>query len=100
MQGTADYGSVRPQTIRSLQLIACAEVAAGSAKAAVRAAVLERPGELLIRSAPDPVAGVGEIAVDVSVCGVCRTDLQISTATLKLATPDHPRTSGDRPPRG
>jgi propanol-preferring alcohol dehydrogenase len=49
----------------------------------VRAAVLERPGELLIRSAPDPVAGVGEIAVEVSVCGVCRTDLQIFDGDLE-----------------
>ncbi len=49
----------------------------------MRAAVLERPGELLIRSAPDPVAGVGEIAVDVSVCGVCRTDLQIFNGDLE-----------------
>jgi propanol-preferring alcohol dehydrogenase len=45
--------------------------------------VLERPGELLIRNAPDPVAGAGEIAVDVSACGVCRTDLQIFNGDLE-----------------
>jgi len=42
----------------------------------MRAMVLERPGQPLVaRDLPDPVPGPGQVLVEVSACGVCRTDL-------------------------
>jgi alcohol dehydrogenase, propanol-preferring len=50
----------------------------------VRAAVLERPRELAIRSVPDPKPGEGELLIEVGACGVCRTDLQITSGDLEM----------------
>jgi len=49
----------------------------------MRAMVLERPGTPLIeREQPVPTPGVGEILVEVSACGVCRTDLHVVDGEL------------------
>jgi alcohol dehydrogenase, propanol-preferring len=53
----------------------------------MRAWVLSKPGPierapLALRDLPDPAPGPGEIAVDVSVCGVCRTDLHVVEGDL------------------
>src|ERR1051326_6722849 len=48
----------------------------------MRAMVLERPGALRRHDVPEPVAGPGEVVVEVSACGVCRTDLQIVSGDL------------------
>jgi propanol-preferring alcohol dehydrogenase len=50
----------------------------------VRAAVLERPRELAVRSVADPEPGDGQLLIDVSACGVCRTDLQIMSGDLGM----------------
>ena len=50
----------------------------------MRAAVLERPRELAIRSVPDPKPGEGELLIEVGACGVCRTDLQITSGDLEM----------------
>src|SRR5262245_30296162 len=51
--------------------------------ASMRAMVLERPGTPLIeREQPVPTPGVGEILVEVSACGVCRTDLHVVDGEL------------------
>jgi propanol-preferring alcohol dehydrogenase len=49
----------------------------------MRAMVLERPRTPLIaRDLPVPVAGPGQIRIDVEACGVCRTDLHIVDGEL------------------
>jgi propanol-preferring alcohol dehydrogenase len=49
----------------------------------MKAMVLERPGEpLALRELPDPVAGPGQIGMDVLACSVCRTDLHILDGEL------------------
>jgi len=50
----------------------------------VRAAVLERPRELAVRSVPDPEPGEGQLLIEVGACGVCRTDLQITSGDLEM----------------
>ncbi|MDE0855245.1 MAG: zinc-dependent alcohol dehydrogenase family protein [Nevskia sp.] len=50
---------------------------------APRAMVLEQPhGPLLLRGRPIPVARAGEVVIEVSACGVCRTDLHLLDAEL------------------
>src|SRR5262249_46335860 len=47
------------------------------------AMVLERPGgPLVVRERSAPVPGPGQVAIDVSACGVCRTDLHLFDAEL------------------
>jgi propanol-preferring alcohol dehydrogenase len=48
----------------------------------MRAMVLDRPGELRRHDVPEPVAGPEEVVIEVSACGVCRTDLQIVSGDL------------------
>jgi propanol-preferring alcohol dehydrogenase len=50
----------------------------------MRAIVLERPGQPLKAVAlPDPVAGPGQLLLDVQACGVCRTDLHLRDAEIE-----------------
>jgi alcohol dehydrogenase, propanol-preferring len=46
--------------------------------------VLDEPGRLVEREVADPVAGEGEVVIEVSACGVCRTDLQIVQGDLEM----------------
>ena len=46
--------------------------------AAVRAAIWEKPGELVIGERDDPTPGHGELVVKVGACGMCGTDLHIA----------------------
>jgi propanol-preferring alcohol dehydrogenase len=48
----------------------------------MRAMVLDAPGVLRPAEVEAPVAAEDEVAIDVSVCGVCRTDLQIVAGEL------------------
>lgn len=49
----------------------------------MKAMVLERPGRpLRLVERPAPVAGAGQILVEVGACGVCRTDLHIVDGDL------------------
>ncbi len=49
----------------------------------MRAMILERPGTpLLLVERPTPEPGPGEILVEVSACGVCRTDLHVVDGDL------------------
>jgi alcohol dehydrogenase, propanol-preferring len=50
----------------------------------MRAVVLDEPGRLAEREVPDPVAGEGDVIVEVGACGVCRTDLQILQGDLGM----------------
>jgi alcohol dehydrogenase, propanol-preferring len=50
----------------------------------MRAIVLDEPRRLAERDVPDPVAGHGEVLVEVAACGVCRTDLQIFQGDLGM----------------
>jgi alcohol dehydrogenase, propanol-preferring len=50
----------------------------------MRAIVLDEPGRLTGREVPDPIAGDGEVIVEVAACGVCRTDLQIFQGDLGM----------------
>ena len=50
----------------------------------MRAVVLDEPGHLSEREVADPVAGEGEVVVEVAACGVCRTDLQIFQGDLGM----------------
>lgn len=57
----------------------------------MRAAVLRRPASatgdpLEIAELPDPAPGPGEILLQVSACGVCRTDLQLAEGDLGART--------------
>ena len=51
---------------------------------AVRAMLLTAPDHLEIRELAEPVAGDGEVVVEVAACGVCRTDLQIVTGDIEM----------------
>ena len=44
----------------------------------MRAAQIEKPGEVLVGELPDPRPGPGEVLVGVEACGVCGTDLHIA----------------------
>ena len=48
----------------------------------MRAMQLDGPDSLALRELPAPQAGPGQRAIDVSVCAVCRTDLQIVRGDL------------------
>jgi alcohol dehydrogenase, propanol-preferring len=49
----------------------------------MRAMVLEAPGQPLVeRELPDPEPAEGQILIEVSTCGVCRTDLHIFDGEL------------------
>ncbi len=49
----------------------------------MRAMVLDEPGKPLAeRELPDPTPAEGQVLIDVSACGVCRTDLHIVDAEL------------------
>jgi alcohol dehydrogenase, propanol-preferring len=49
----------------------------------MRTMVLESPGEELVqRELPDPEPGEGQVLLEVSACGVCRTDLHIYDGEL------------------
>ena len=49
----------------------------------IRAMVLDRPGmPLVMRERPLPVAGAGELLIEVKACGVCRTDLHVVDGEL------------------
>lgn len=56
----------------------------------MQAWILEKPGPvtadgpLRLRNVEDPEPGEGEILVDVSVCGLCRTDLHIAQGEIPL----------------
>jgi len=50
----------------------------------MRAMVLERPGTALVpRTLPDPEPGPGQVALKVTACGVCRTDLHVVDGDLR-----------------
>lgn len=44
----------------------------------MRAAIIEKPGEIQIGRVDDPTPGSGEIVVQVGACGICGTDLHIA----------------------
>ena len=46
--------------------------------------MLSAPNGLALREVDDPVAGEGEVVVEVAVCGVCRTDLQIVSGDIEM----------------
>ena len=49
----------------------------------MRAMVLEKPGlPLVMRERPTPVPAAGEVLVEISACGVCRTDLHVVDGEL------------------
>jgi propanol-preferring alcohol dehydrogenase len=49
----------------------------------MRGMVLDQPGQPLVeRELPDPVPGEGQVLLEVSTCGVCRTDLHIVDGEL------------------
>ena len=55
----------------------------------MKAMVLEKcgpvhEGSLVLREVPDPVPGPGEVLLEISACGVCRTDLHILEGDLDL----------------
>ena len=50
----------------------------------MQAMVLSEPGKLELQTVDAPVAGEGEIVIEVSACGVCRTDLQIFKGDIPL----------------
>lgn len=50
----------------------------------MQAMVLTQPGKLEMRTVADPIAGAGEIVIEVAACGVCRTDLQIFKGDIPL----------------
>ena len=50
------------------------------------AAVLEAPGKpLAVRELEDPVAGPGQLLLNVRACGVCRTDLHLRDGEIEAS---------------
>jgi propanol-preferring alcohol dehydrogenase len=59
----------------------------------MRAMVFEAPGRpLRLSEVPDPIAGPGQLLIDVHACAVCRTDLHILDGEVVVAHP--PRIPG------
>jgi len=49
----------------------------------MRAMILEKPGApLRLLEKPDPIPGPGQVLVNISACGVCRTDLHVVDGDL------------------
>ena len=44
----------------------------------MRAVVWEKPGQVAVTEAPDPVPAPGQLVVQVAVCGICGTDVHIA----------------------
>jgi 2-desacetyl-2-hydroxyethyl bacteriochlorophyllide A dehydrogenase len=44
----------------------------------MRAVVWEKPGQVTVTEAPDPVPAPGQLVVQVAVCGICGTDVHIA----------------------
>ncbi|HET6262931.1 MAG TPA: alcohol dehydrogenase catalytic domain-containing protein, partial [Chloroflexia bacterium] len=44
----------------------------------MKAAIIEKPGDIRVRTVDDPTPGRGEIVVKVGACGICGTDLHIA----------------------
>lgn len=53
----------------------------------MKAAVLEAPGQLVVKEVPDPRAGPGELVVKVKACGVCGTDVNLYTGKYTARCP-------------
>lgn len=53
----------------------------------MRAAVLEAPGQLVVKEVPDPRPGPGELVVEVKACGVCGTDVNLFTGKYTANCP-------------
>ena len=45
------------------------------------------PGQLALREIPEPVAGPGEIVIEVAGCGICGTDLHIESDEYRSVPP-------------
>jgi NADPH2:quinone reductase len=43
----------------------------------MRAVVVEQPGVVRVTDVPEPVAGPGEVVIEVGACGICGTDIHI-----------------------
>jgi len=43
----------------------------------MKAAVLHKPGELVVEEVPKPIAGPDEVVLEVEACGLCGTDLKL-----------------------
>ena len=44
----------------------------------MRAAIVDRPGEIRVGEVPDPKPGERQVVVKVGACGICGTDLHIA----------------------
>src|SRR3569832_2425335 len=56
----------------------------------------ERGARLTSLERPDPIPGPGEIRVEISACGVCRTDLHVVDGELpNKSNPNKPRQKDD-----
>jgi 2-desacetyl-2-hydroxyethyl bacteriochlorophyllide A dehydrogenase len=49
--------------------------------------MLEAPGQLVVKEVPDPRPGPGEMVVEVKVCGVCGTDVNLFTGKYTANCP-------------
>lgn len=57
--------------------------------ATIRAVVLTGPGECTVLDVPAPVAGPGEVVVDVERVGLCGTDVELFTGTMAYLHQGH-----------
>ena len=55
----------------------------------MRAFVITAPGEAGVQDVPDPVAGPGEVVVDVRRAGVCGTDVEFYTGEMQYLHDGH-----------
>ncbi|MDQ6781502.1 MAG: zinc-dependent alcohol dehydrogenase family protein [Candidatus Eremiobacteraeota bacterium] len=51
------------------------------------ALVVSKPGEVGVRTLPDPAPGPGEVLIEVAACGVCGTDRHIAAGTYPAVYP-------------
>jgi threonine dehydrogenase-like Zn-dependent dehydrogenase len=63
----------------------------GTVARTVRAAVLTAPGECSVQEVPAPVAGAGEVVVDVERVGLCGTDVEFFTGEMAYLHQGHAR---------
>ncbi len=69
--------AVRPDASSATPFSDASSSAPSSDGSMMRAVVYDAPRELEVRSVPRPVAGPGEVVVDVDLAGLCGTDLHL-----------------------
>jgi len=82
-QSTPSSATVVPKALRRLRIVSTGARECNLVR--MRAWILDQPKQpLRLGTMEDPVPGPGEIVVEVSVCGLCRTDIHICEGEIDV----------------